>query len=89
MAGSPWPVSAPAITGLLLPGAGIDVPLGVSIAAVLNGCFTWVIDEVSAAGLTVEPWRSLVLGIVVALAVFGGLVALMQRAHALAEQSAS
>ena len=65
------------------------VPLSVSIAAVLNGFFTWVIDEVSAAGLTVEPWRSLVLGIVVALAVFGVLVALMQRAHASAEQASS
>jgi RsiW-degrading membrane proteinase PrsW (M82 family) len=65
------------------------VPLGVSIAAVLNGFFTWVIDEVSAAGLTVEPWRSLVLGIVVALAAFGALVALMQRAHALDEPSAN
>jgi len=65
------------------------VPLGVSIAAVLDGFFTWVIDEVSAAGLTVEPWRSLVLGIVVALVAFGALVALMQRAHALAEQAAS
>jgi uncharacterized membrane protein YagU involved in acid resistance len=61
----------------------------VSIAAVLDGFFTWVIDEVSAAGLTVEPWRSLVLGVVVALAAFGVLVALMQRAHALAEQAAN
>lgn len=63
------------------------VPLGLCIAATLNGFFTWVIDEVSAAGLTVEPWRSLVLGVVVALAVFGVLVALMQRAHALTSQT--
>jgi len=62
------------------------VPLGVSLAAVLDGFFTWVIDEVSAAGLTVEPWRSLALGVVVALVVFGLLVALMQRAHALTRQ---
>ncbi|MCI0478869.1 MAG: PrsW family glutamic-type intramembrane protease [Anaerolineales bacterium] len=62
------------------------VPLGIVIAAVLDGFFTWVIDEVSAAGLTVEPWRSLVLGVVVALAVFGVLVALMQRAHTLTNQ---
>ncbi len=57
------------------------VPLGVSIAAVLNGFFTWVIDEVSAAGLTVEPWRSLAMGVVVALLVFAMLVFLMRRAH--------
>lgn len=65
------------------------VPLGVSIAAVLNGFFTWVIDEVSAAGLTVEPWRSLMMGVVVALAVFALLVYLMRRAHALTAQPAS
>lgn len=65
------------------------VPLGVCVAAVLDGFFTWVIDEVSAAGLTVEPWRSLVMGIIVALAVFGALVALMQRAHTLTSQAAN
>jgi len=65
------------------------VPLGVCVAAVLDGFFTWVIDEVSAAGLTVEPWRSLVLGIIVALAVFGVLLALMQRANVLTRQQTS
>jgi hypothetical protein len=34
---------------------------------------------VSAVGLSVEPWRSLAFGLVVALAVFFGLVALMRR----------
>lgn len=58
------------------------VPLGVVVAATLNGVFSWLIDEVSATGLTVEPWRSLVMGLVVALATFGALVYLMQRAHA-------
>lgn len=58
------------------------VPLGVVVAAVLNGLFTWLIDEVSATGLTVEPWRSLALGLIVALLTFGALVYLMQRAHA-------
>lgn len=58
------------------------VPLGVVVAAVLNGLFSWLIDEVSATGLTVEPWRSLALGLVVALLTFGALVYLMQRAHA-------
>ncbi len=59
------------------------VPFGVIVAAVLNGMFTWVIDEVSSAGLTVEPWRSLVAGVAVALAVFVLLIYLMRRAHAL------
>jgi protease PrsW len=56
------------------------VPLGVAVAAILNGVFGWLISEVSAAGLTVKPWRSLALGLAVALAVFFVLVALMQRA---------
>jgi RsiW-degrading membrane proteinase PrsW (M82 family) len=56
------------------------VPLGLCIAAVLNGLFSWLFSEVSATGLTVSPWRSLALGVVVALAVFGLLLALMRRA---------
>lgn len=55
------------------------VPLGLTIAAVLNGLFGWLISEVSAAGLTVAPWRSLALGLVLALVVFGGLVVVMRR----------
>ena len=55
------------------------VPLGFTIAAVLNGLFSWLINEVSAAGLGVEPLRSLVLGLLVALATFGVLVWLMNR----------
>lgn len=58
------------------------VPLGVVIASVLNGVFSWLINEVSANGLNVEPWRSLALGIVIALLTFGALVYLMQRANA-------
>jgi protease PrsW len=56
------------------------VPLGLFIAAVLNGLFSWLLSEVSANGLTISPWRSLVLGMVVALAVFALLLALMRRA---------
>ena len=56
------------------------VPLGLFIAAVLNGLFSWLLSEISANGLTVSPWRSLVLGILVALAVFALLLALMRRA---------
>lgn len=59
------------------------VPLGLVISAVLNGLFGWLINEVSATGLTVEPWRSLVFGLVVAVITFGALVYLMQRANAL------
>lgn len=56
------------------------VPLGVALAAVLNGLFSWLMSEVSAIGLTVQPWRSLALGVLVALGVFILLLALMRRA---------
>jgi protease PrsW len=55
------------------------VPAGFALAAVLNGLFTWLISEVSAAGMSVEVWRSLALGLVVALAVFFVLVLLMRQ----------
>jgi RsiW-degrading membrane proteinase PrsW (M82 family) len=55
------------------------VPLGLVIAAVLNGLFSWLISEVSATGMAVDPWRSLLLGLAVALVVFLVLVALMRR----------
>jgi RsiW-degrading membrane proteinase PrsW (M82 family) len=55
------------------------VPAGFTLAAVLNGLFTWLISEVSAAGMSVEVWRSLTLGLVVALAVFFVLVLLMRQ----------
>jgi RsiW-degrading membrane proteinase PrsW (M82 family) len=66
------------------------VPLGLFIAAVLNGLFSWLLSEVSASGLTVNPWRSLILGMVVAVAVFALLLALMRRAlHETLAQSTS
>jgi protease PrsW len=55
------------------------VPLGLVVAAVLNGLFSWLTSEVSATGLAVDPWRSLLLGLAVALVVFLVLVALMRR----------
>jgi protease PrsW len=55
------------------------VPLGFTLAAILNGLFSWLISEVSASGLTVDPWRSLAMGLAVALVVFFVLVALMRR----------
>jgi hypothetical protein len=55
------------------------VPVGVTVAAVFNGVFRWFSSEVSADGLGVVPWRSLVLGLAVALAVFFVLLVLMRR----------
>jgi RsiW-degrading membrane proteinase PrsW (M82 family) len=55
------------------------VPLGFAISVLLNGVFSWLIGEVSAAGLQVAPWRSLLLGLGVALVAFLVLAALMRR----------
>jgi RsiW-degrading membrane proteinase PrsW (M82 family) len=55
------------------------VPLGFAITTVLNGLFSWLIGEVSAAGLAVDPWRSLLLGLLVAMAAFLVLAFLMRR----------
>lgn len=57
------------------------IPVGLALAAILNGLFVWLIDEVSADGLSVAPWRSLVLGLVVALAAFFALLLLMRQAN--------
>lgn len=58
------------------------VPLGVALTAALNGLVRWLVSEVSATGLTVQPWRSLALGLAVALAAFGALMILMRRSTA-------
>ncbi len=55
------------------------VPVGFAISAFVNGLFSWLIGEVAAAGLTVEPWRSLAFGFVVALGTFLVLAFLMRR----------
>jgi RsiW-degrading membrane proteinase PrsW (M82 family) len=55
------------------------VPLGFAISVLLNGVFSWLIGEVSAAGLSVDPWRSLVFGLAVALCAFLVLAFLMRR----------
>ena len=57
-------------------------PVGFAISVVLNGLFSWLIGEVSAAGLSVEPWRSLAFGLVVALGTFLVLALLMRRSTA-------
>ncbi len=55
------------------------VPLGFALSTVLNGLFSWLIGEVSAAGLRVDPWRSLALGLAVTLVAFLVLAVLMRR----------
>lgn len=55
------------------------MPFGYALATTLNGVFSWLIGEVSAVGLRVDPWRSLLLGLAVALAAFLVLAALMRR----------
>ena len=55
------------------------VPLGYAVSSMLNGLFSWLISEVSAIGLTVDPWRSLAVGLAVALAAYFVLIALMRR----------
>jgi len=59
------------------------LPLGVTIAAVLNGVFTFVRGEISRVGLTVNPWNGLILATVVALVTFIVLYYLMRRANKL------
>lgn len=55
------------------------VPAGFALSVALNGLFSWLIGEVSAAGLGVEPWRSLAFGLVIALGTFLVLALLMRR----------
>jgi len=55
------------------------LPLGLVLTAVLSGLVRWLLGEVSVTGLVVQPWRSLALGLLVAVAAFGALVALMRR----------
>lgn len=59
------------------------IPAGLVLTSVLSGVFTWLIDEVSVAGLSVNPWNSLLLGVAVALATFLVLVWLMRRSVSL------
>ncbi len=61
------------------------LPLGVTVAAVLNGLFTVILGGVTRvgsvlAGKTANPWYGLVLATVVAGLIFGLLIALIRRA---------
>lgn len=57
------------------------VPVGFAITVVLSGVFSWLIGEVSVAGLSIEPWRSLAFGLVIALGTFLIQAVLMRRAE--------
>jgi RsiW-degrading membrane proteinase PrsW (M82 family) len=59
------------------------VPGGFLLTALLNGLFSWLSSEVSSSGLSVEPWRSLLLALALALIIFLVLVLLIRRATTL------
>ncbi len=59
------------------------LPLGVTIAAVLNGLFTFVRGEIVTVGLRYRPVNGLILAAVVALVTFAVLNYLMRRANRL------
>jgi RsiW-degrading membrane proteinase PrsW (M82 family) len=75
------------ITGYFLGRAKFEVEpvwwqsLGIVIAAVLNGLFTWARGEISQVGLAVNPWWGLVLAAVVSVVTFLALWYLMRRAN--------
>lgn len=73
------------VLGYFLAGARFErrpvwwAPLGLALAAALNGLLLWLLREVGTVGLTVQPWRQLALGLAVALVIFALLIALMRR----------
>lgn len=77
------------ITGYFLGRAKFEVEpvwwqtLGVVIAAVLNGSFTWARGEITQVGLGVNPWWGLLLAGALAATTFAVLWYLMRRAAAL------
>lgn len=64
------------------------MPLGIVIAAALDGLFEYLLVEVNQAGLEVSPLRGLIFAILVAALTFGALIWLIQRAiqHTLKQQ---
>lgn len=67
------------------------MPLGVAIAAVLNGVFVYLLVEVGQVGLQVSPWRGLLFALGVAGVTFVVLIWLIRRAihHTLRHPSAT
>ncbi len=65
------------------------LPAGVTLAATLNGIFTWLRGELTTTSLTLSgggfnPWPGLILATLMAAGVLGVLYYLMRRASALA-----
>jgi RsiW-degrading membrane proteinase PrsW (M82 family) len=56
------------------------MPLGLALAAVLNGLFIFVRDLASVRGLQFNPWNSLILATLIALITLAALFWLMRRA---------
>ncbi len=75
------------ITGYFLGRAKFEIEpvwwqsLGVVIAAVLNGLFTWARGEITQVGVKVNPLLGLILAAVVAAITFAALWYLMRRAN--------
>jgi RsiW-degrading membrane proteinase PrsW (M82 family) len=69
------------------------MPVGLTIAATINGLFSWVSGEVTRAPLSIDasglgtggytPWPALVLSTLVAVILFGVIFLLIRRAQAL------
>jgi len=65
------------------------LPAGVTLAAPLNGLFTWLRGELTTTSLQLSgggfnPWPGLILATIMAAGVLGALYYLMQRASAMA-----
>jgi RsiW-degrading membrane proteinase PrsW (M82 family) len=56
------------------------MPMGLALAAVLNGLFIFVRDLASVRGLQFNPWNSLILATLIALITLAALFWLMRRA---------
>jgi RsiW-degrading membrane proteinase PrsW (M82 family) len=69
------------------------MPLGLAIAATINGLFAWVSGEITRAPLSIDaaglgsggynPWPALVLGALIAILLFGVVFLLIRRANTL------
>ncbi|MCL5995911.1 MAG: PrsW family glutamic-type intramembrane protease [Chloroflexi bacterium] len=69
------------------------MPLGLTLAATINGLFSWVSGEITRAPITIDasglgsggynPWPALVLATVIAILLFGAVFVLIRRANRL------
>lgn len=58
------------------------LPLGLVLAAVLNGAFFWAQDIVTRTGISFNPWYGLVLAVIMAAGLLALVSGLIQRANA-------